>query len=58
MLDFNFKNTKQNETKMMKLLELVKLKTEMFQTEKKSSDFYDDTDERCCCVSDLILNYD
>lgn len=35
MLDFNFKNTKQNETKMMKLLELVKLKTEMFQTEEK-----------------------
>lgn len=35
MLDFNLKNTKQNETKMMKLLELVKLKTEMFQTEEK-----------------------
>lgn len=35
MLDFNFKNIKQNETKMMKLLELVKLKTEMFQTEEK-----------------------
>lgn len=23
-----------------------------------SSDFHDETDERCCCVSDLILNYD
>lgn len=58
MLDFNFNyRTKLNRNDEL-LLELVKLKTEMFQTEKKSSDFHDETDEQCCFVSDLILNYD